>query len=144
MARLSLGAEAAAVIAVTPSQSVDDLLIDVVSYAYQCSAEWGMLADRTTLLVFNSHWVKGRSWYILRPLSWGDVSGKSDFLNALTPDGFSARRLNQIASEQSQPDILLTPVDDALVGRLDYWRDETLRHAPDSGGRVPDVVEGWW
>jgi hypothetical protein len=134
VARLFLGTEPAAIFAADHTHGAANFLDSVASYAYQGSAEWGAIIAPERLTIFNSHWVQAKSWYRLPPLEWSETHNREWLLTALTPDGFATSKLTHLASKQLAPDLLLTPVDDALVGRLDYWREETLRHVSASDG----------
>jgi len=50
-----------------------------------------------------------------------------DVLTAFTPEGIATGYLDQLAERIYSPNRILTPVDDALVARLDHWRLEALR-----------------
>ena len=107
-------------------------LVDLAArFAYHATIHWGVVSNMDELLVFNSHWVSGTEWYYLPGVPWDAIPDQVELFEALTPEGVIAGAIDTLAAEVKEPDHLLLPVDDALVDRLDHWRDETLRHAID-------------
>lgn len=106
--------------------------LDVAAlYAYHASIQWGIVADYDGFVVFNSHRLREGSWFHLPAARWARLGRNVQMLVAATPTGFAEGSLEQIATTLYEPDRLLTPVDDALVERLDAWRDEVLGHVED-------------
>lgn len=103
------------------------LLNSAALFAYHSSVEWGVVADSTESIVFNSHWVRNGNWFQLPAVPWGDVAANVDLFEAMTPKYISAGRIERIATSLYEPDAILLPVDDAFVERLDYWRSEVLK-----------------
>jgi len=128
MLRGFVGAQSAAVFAVTES-AAPSLLHDTALYAYHASIPWGVIADQSGAVVFNSHWVRDEDWFRLPPIAWDRLEDHSDILEALTPPGVTEGRIERAATQAFKPDRFLRPVDDALVERLDHWRAEALRHS---------------
>lgn len=133
--RAFVGNQPAAIFVGDHQSQSRDLLSSAALYAYHSSIEWGMVADLRHAIVFNSHWVKNNYWFHLPPISWSESANRIDVFEALTPSGLRQGRIDEIALEYSKPENQLQPVDDALVDRLDHWRDEALRYAK----RISDI-----
>lgn len=104
-----------------------DLLDTAALLAYHSSIEWGLITDVKQSILFNSHWIRNNSWFSLPPIDWKRSSVGIELLEALTPSGLTLGLIDELALKHYSPDRLLLPVDDALVDRLDHWREETLR-----------------
>lgn len=102
------------------------------TFAYHSAVPWGLVADPESLTVFNSHWLTGRDWYRLPPIPWQDIGRAADLLASLSRENLPSGKADEVALRIETPDRLLTPVDDALVERLDYWREEALRYLRDA------------
>jgi hypothetical protein len=103
-------------------------------YAYHASIEWGLVTNATDIVIFNSHWVRKGHWFHLPSIPWEKFDSYIDLFEAVTPEGLTYGKIEQVAARFFEPDRLLMPVDDALVDRLDHWRDEAMRFtsAPES------------
>jgi SAM-dependent methyltransferase len=126
-----LGTEPAAVFFSGVQAAPLQLLPAAALYAYHASIEWGLITNRFEALAFNSHWILNDDWYSLPAISLRSAEAGAGIFDALTPAGLTEGRIDRIAFDYKKPDRLLVPVDDALVQRLDHWRDEALRHAAD-------------
>jgi type I restriction-modification system DNA methylase subunit len=121
-----------AVVFVSGQYSVSRELIDTAAlFAYHKSIEWGLVTNSIEITVFNSHWIKDNDWFQLPPIKWNNPRTHIEILEAITPDGLTTGNIENIATRYYEPDKLLLPVDNALVERLDFWRDEALRHTQD-------------
>jgi SAM-dependent methyltransferase len=129
-----LGPQPAAVFAADGAVASRQLLRDAALFAYHTSVHWGVVADSDGAVIFNSHWVRDEEWFRLPPITWSELEEHVDLLTAISPEGVTAGRLDRLASSISAPDRILTPVDDALVARLDYWRQTALRHGREANG----------
>lgn len=127
-----LGPQPAAVFAANGAGATHRLLGDAARFAYHSSVHWGIIADEGGAVVFNSHWIRDEQWFRLPEIAWSELDQHLDVLTAITPEGMAAGRLDQLATSVSAPDRILTPVDDALVARLDHWRLEALRYGRNS------------
>ncbi|MEM9088559.1 MAG: N-6 DNA methylase [Cyanobacteria bacterium P01_F01_bin.53] len=96
-------------------------------YAYHASIRWGLLFDQQGATLFNSHWVRRNEWFQLPFISWSELERNIEVFNAITPEKIENNEIEKIATNFYQPDKILRPVDDSLVERLDYWREEALR-----------------
>lgn len=122
-----LGAQSAAIFAANGDEGPRRRLPDAALFAYHSSVYWGLIADEHGIVIFNSHWIRDEDWFQLPEIHWTEVDKHRDILKAMTPDGMATGRLDRLATDIFTPDRTLTPVDDALVARLDHWRIEALR-----------------
>jgi hypothetical protein len=128
LARAYLGPQPAAVFAADGAGATQRLLSEAARFAYHVSAPWGVIADDSGAVIFNSHWIRNGDWFQLPKISWVEVDQKPDVLTAMTPAGVADGELERLARRISEPDRFLMPVDDALVARLDHWRLQALRY----------------
>jgi len=107
-------------------------------YGYHSSCPWGIVADEQGIHVLSSRWLRDNDWYRLPPIRWDQVTKSVELLSAFAPAGVrsSAPQRNLLALEE--PTTFLQAVDDALVDRLDNWRDRAVRY---SRGAVTKVDE---
>ncbi|MEF2549266.1 N-6 DNA methylase [Aurantimonas sp. E1-2-R+4] len=140
VARVSVAGKPAALFARVTAQNGADPLDDAALYAYHSSVDWGVVADRSGLTVFNSHWLSNGEWFRLPQIRWEDAAANREFLQHLTPGALVDRDIERFASKQKEPTSFLRPVDDELVDRLDGWRDQALRYASDAG-RVDELLQ---
>ena len=112
----------------------DTLIHNAALLAYHTTIEWGLAVSQDEAIVFNSHWLGSNGWFHYQPIQWEAVEDRLDILEAITPSGLAEGLIDKIATTFYKPDTILLPIDDALVQRLDYWRDEALRHATNPSG----------
>lgn len=132
-----IGPQPAAIFSAATDSNNGGGLNDAALYAYHASIEWGLVATKDAAIIFNSHWVRQNDWFHLPPIPWNEFEQNRDIFEALTPVGITEGRIEKIATKIYKPDRFLRSVDDALVERLDFWRDETLRYSRN----VKDVDE---
>jgi len=132
-----LGPQRATVFAANGVRATRQFLPEAARFAYHSSVHWGLVADDSGAVIFNSHWIHDEEWFRLPEIRWSELDHHTDLLRAFTPDGVASGRLDQLAARIYPPDQILTPVDDALVARLDHWRLEALRF----GGSVEGLDE---
>lgn len=96
-------------------------------FAYHSAIQWGVISNTEKAFVFNSHWLRKGDWFVLPPLEWVNPGENIEMLEAITPNGVLAGEIERTATKYFEPDKLLLPVDEALVERLDYWRDEAIK-----------------
>jgi|GEM_PF-1623584 len=130
--RAFVGSEPAAVFVAESRHQSADLLAPAALFAYHSTIEWGVVADPAQAIIFNSHWIRNGSWFQLPPIRWRDVRNNLGVFESITPDGLTQGTIDEIALKQYKPENQLLPVDDALVDRLDHWRDEAMRHVIDT------------
>ena len=131
LAQAMVGTQPAVVIAASHEPGSQDLVNTAALFAYHSSIEWGLATTPLETVVFNSHWIRHDDWYQLPAIRWEAPQSNIGILAAVTPHGVTTGRIDKIATGYYEPDKMLRPVDDALVDRLDYWRDEALRHSRD-------------
>jgi type I restriction-modification system DNA methylase subunit len=105
-------------------------LQSAASLSYHFTIDWGVLTNGFEVAVFNSRWLRDDHWYKVFTVQARVLDTEQDLFHSLTPSKLLVHTIEQIARKRAAPETELLPVDDALVDRLDQWRDETLRHAP--------------
>ena len=138
-----IGGESAAIFGTVSRRNGKDPVSEAALYAYHASAPWGVLADNEGLTIFNSHWLAGSEWFRLPHVAWTDVEQASQVLNAFSPQGLLENQPAHIASKLRDPTNFLKPIDDALVDRLDKWRDQALRYARNTD-RVDELLQTFY
>ncbi|WP_165691294.1 Eco57I restriction-modification methylase domain-containing protein [Agrobacterium salinitolerans] len=101
----------------------------VALYGYHSSCPWGIVADEEGIHVLSTRWLRDNDWYRLPPIQWKEVTNSASLLSAFAPSGVrsSAPQRNLLALEE--PTTFLQAVDDALVERLDNWRERAVRYS---------------
>lgn len=125
--RAYVGAQPMSVFATTRKSNGVDPVEGAAAYSYHASVRWGMYSDKKGLTPFNSHWTIGDKWFTLPTINWEDLPRNQTLLEAYTPANIGTGAVDRIALAREPSPKLLQPVDDALVERLDSWRDEALR-----------------
>lgn len=128
--RVNAGGQGVAVFSYAAEVPTELLVTTAALYAYHASIDWGVVGNAEELTIFNSHWARKGSWFSLPSVPWGKINGALDIFDGLTPDGLTTGLIDRIAARFPSPDEFLLPVDDALVARLDFWRQEMARYAP--------------
>jgi len=127
--KTTIGGETAAVFGTVRHRNGFDPLESAALYGYHATADWGAVADEVGVQVFSTRWMADGDWYAFPPLPWSDVTQDNPVIRALRPEGLLSREPSRLAKQWREPTDVLTPVDDALVDRLDRWRDQALRYA---------------
>lgn len=96
-------------------------------YGYHASVRWGILADRSGLTPFNSHWLQQDQWFQIPTIKWHEIDQHAELLESFQPRQLIEGRPDRMALERYPSPTLLQPVDDELVERLDRWRDQALK-----------------
>jgi type I restriction-modification system DNA methylase subunit len=117
----------AAIFVASSGQGIQQELATACEFGYHSAVRWGLFADRRGISAFNCNWIHNDDWLILPLIDWTNVSNFFDYLESFTPQGVLSKRLDEYALEKFYPVKFLRPVDDILVARLDYWREEALR-----------------
>ncbi len=120
--------------------SRDDL--DAVSlYGYHTSSHWGLVADSAGVHVLSSRWLRDNDWYRLAPIDGSADGTIIRLLDVFAPEavrqGEPARRLPDI----ERPTAFLKAVDEALVERLDAWRDKAVRYSRGTVSRIDEQLQ---
>lgn len=124
-----VGPQRAVVFGTAPKADAPEAIQAAALFAYHASIEWGVIVGGEGAVVLNSHWVRNNEWFHLPMVRWSDLSRDPRLLTAIDPEGLTSGRLERIATDVLEPERFLRPVDDALVDRLDHWRDKSIEHA---------------
>ena len=143
LTRGSIAGEPAAIFATVQARNGYDPVDAAALYGYHSSAQWGIVADEAGLNVFNPHWLIDSSWFKVPHVSWAELHANTDLLEALSPRGLIERAPSKAATKRREPTDFLKPVDDALVERLDRWRDQALRYARTKAG-VDELLQTFY
>jgi len=143
LTRGSIAGEPAAVFGTVSARNGFDPVDAAALYGYHSSAQWGVVADDTGLNVFNPHWLVDSNWFRVPHVPWSEVDQNLDLIQALTPQGLIEREPVRAATKRCEPTDFLKPVDDALVERLDRWRDQALRYARSTQG-VDELLQTFY
>lgn len=127
--RTFIAGESAATFSKVQHQNGYDPSDTAALYGYHTSAQWSIVADDFGIQVVNPHWAAEGSWYKLPHVGWEDVERNDDLWRALSPEGLVRRLPQKAATRRREPTNFLKPVDDALVERLDKWRDQALAYS---------------
>ena len=113
----------------------------VALYGYHVSCPWGIVADYDGIHVLSSRWLRENEWYRQPPIKWRELTSSNKLLEAFAPDGVrnSAPQRSLLALEE--PTSFLQAVDDALVDRLDDWRERAVRYSRDSITKVDEELQ---
>lgn len=114
--------------------------LDAVSlYGYHASSHWGLVADSEGVHVLSSRWLRDTDWYRLAPIHVAEQRAR--LLDIFAPDavrlGEPARRLLEV----EQPTAFLKGVDEALVERLDAWREKAVRYSRGTVSRIDEQLQ---
>ncbi|MDH4743170.1 N-6 DNA methylase [Sphingomonas sp. CBMAI 2297] len=114
--------------------------LDAVSlYGYHASSHWGLVADSEGVHVLSSRWLRDTDWYRLAPIDAAEQ--RASLLDIFAPDavrlGEPARRLLEV----EQPTAFLKGVDEALVERLDAWREKAVRYSRGTVSRIDEQLQ---
>lgn len=127
--RTFVGPQPATIFAASTGKFSQKLLSNTAFYAYHASISWGLIATREGLMVFNSHWLKNNEWFHLPVIEWAEVDRNISVFEAITPEGIKRNLIAKLATSVTEPDKILRTVDDALVDRLNNWREKTLQYS---------------
>ena len=129
MTRTFIGPQPATLFAASTDSFSQKLLNSTAFYAYHASISWGLIATKEGIMIFNSHWLKNNEWFHLPVIEWADVDRNISVFEAITPEGVRKNSIARLATAVTEPDKILRTVDDALVDRLNNWREETLKYS---------------
>lgn len=100
-------------------------------FSYHTNTQWALVADQGGMQIINPHWMYDGAWYKLPHISWDDFERNEDLFASLSPEGIVQRRAVTAATRRKEPSSFLKPVDDALVERLDKWREQAMAYSKD-------------
>ncbi|OWK27885.1 Eco57I restriction-modification methylase domain-containing protein [Sphingomonas dokdonensis] len=131
-----LDGESAIVFSHFEGQATREELDAVSLYGYHASSHWGMVADSAGIHVLSARWLRDERWYRLPPINGSTFAREGRLLDAFFPEavrqGEPARRL----LDYERPTAFLKPVDEALVERLDAWREKAVRYSRGTVSRI--------
>ncbi|MGV1752838.1 Eco57I restriction-modification methylase domain-containing protein [Agrobacterium sp. CG674] len=136
--RANLQGEGAVMFARIAGQATRQDLETVALYGYHSSCPWGIVGDEQGIHVLSSRWLRDSDWYRLAPIHWDQVTKSTDLLEAFAPGGVRSSAPQRRLLALEEPTAFLQAVDDALVERLDNWRERAVRY---SRGAVTKVDE---
>lgn len=120
----SLRSRPSILLAAAQSSKVADTVRSAAFYAYLAGIPWGVVISKGAATVFNSQWGKGEDWYSFTL----DIDDIETARSILSVENLIQNKSSSNAQNITSPDRILIPVDDSLVGRLELWRRETLKH----------------
>lgn len=120
------------------SRATRQELDTVALYGYHSSCPWGIVGDEQGIHVLSSRWLRDNEWYRLPPIRWDEVTKSAELLGAFAPEGVRSSAPQRRLLALEEPTTFLQAVDDALVDRLDNWRERAVRY---SRGAVTKVDE---
>ena len=138
-----ISGEPAAVFGTVLRRNGHDPLNSAALYAYHASAPWGVLADEEGLTVFSSQWLAAQDWFRLPRITWDQIEQQRPLIDSFTPEGLLSRAPARNAARIREPGEFLKPIDDALVERLDRWRDQAMRYAR-ATDRVDELLQTFY
>lgn len=104
--------------------------LDKISlFGYHASCPWGVVADPTGIHLISSRWLLNFDWYRLPPIPWKRLPRNPEILQAFEPAGVRDNQPQRQLFNLEKPTSLLQGVDDALVDRLDCWREKAVRYS---------------
>lgn len=138
-----IAGEPAALFATVNSRNGFDPVDSAALFSYHAALDWGVVADERGLSIFNSHWLQEADWYKVPTIGWDDIEANRSVLEAFSPSAVRNRELQRLAAKWREPSDFLRPVDDALVARLDRWRDEALKYS-NSTLRIDELLQTFY
>ncbi|WP_143217432.1 Eco57I restriction-modification methylase domain-containing protein [Acetobacter sp. DsW_063] len=136
-----LDGESAIVFSHFEGRATREHLNTVSLYGYHACLPWGVVKDNEGVHILSTRWLRDSEWYRLDPIEVTEKSGDSNLLEVFTPNalrqGEPARRLLEI----EQPTSFLKGVDEALVERLDAWREKAVRYSRGAVTRIDEQLQ---
>ena len=120
--------------------SRDDL--DAISlYGYHASSHWGLVADRAGVHVLSSRWLRDREWYRLSPIDGSTDARTASLLDVFAPEPVRQGEPTRRLLDFERPTAFLKGVDEALVERLDIWREKAVRYSRGTVSRIDEQLQ---
>ena len=132
--RTSLGGQTSSLTLAHEAPNSNEAIQTAALFAYHFSVEWCLLTNIGETTIINSHWESNRQWFRLPSISFQELPDSASLLEALSPEGIMAGRIDALAAEVKTVDQTIVPVDVALFDILDSWRREVLRRVPSLTG----------
>lgn len=105
-------------------------------YGYHALSPWGLVADSTGIHVLSARWLRDSEWYRLPPIDESALDGKARLLEAFAPEAVRQGEPTRRLLEFEHPTAFLKAVDEALVERLDIWREKAVRYSRGTVSRI--------
>lgn len=131
-----LDGESAIVFSHLDGRATREDLDSVSLYGYHSSSPWGVVTDDDGVHVLSARWLRDGDWYRLPPMRASILSGDARLLDAFVPGALRAGEPARQLLNYQQPTAFLKSVDEALVERLDAWRDKAVRYSRGGVSRV--------
>jgi methylase of polypeptide subunit release factors len=133
--------EGAVVFSRLKKRATTDDLNAISLYGYHSSCPWGVVADEAGIHLLSSRWLRDSDWYRLPPIPWQDTAGALELLDAFTPHRVRNSEPHKRLLTIEEPTSFLKAVDDALVERLDSWRDRAVRYSRGAISKVDEHLQ---
>ena len=88
-----LGPQPAVVFAANGLDATQRVFREAARFAYHSSVHWGVVADESSAIVFNSHWIRDDDWFRLPEILWSGLDKNIELLSAVTPEAIAEGRL---------------------------------------------------
>lgn len=116
-------------------------LAAVSLYGYHASSHWGLVADGAGVHVLSARWLRDGDWYRLPPID-GSVDGRdTSLLDVFSPKAVRQSEPTRRLLDYQRPTDFLKAVDEALVERLDAWREKAVRYSRGAVSRIDEQLQ---
>lgn len=116
--------------------------LDAVSlYGYHASSHWGLVADGDGVHVLSARWLRDGDWYRLPPIDCSTESRDSSLLDVFSPEAVRQSEPTRRLLDYDSPTAFLKAVDEALVERLDTWREKAVRYSRGAVSRTDEQLQ---
>jgi methylase of polypeptide subunit release factors len=136
-----LDGESAVVFSHIQGQASPDDLDAVSLYGYHASSPWGLVSDNSGIHVLSARWLRDSDWYRLPPISGSVRNARTNLLDAFSPEPVRQGEPTRRLLEYERPTAFLKAVDEALVERLDAWREKAVRYSRGTVSRVDEQLQ---
>lgn len=110
-------------------------------YGYHASSHWGLVADSAGVHVLSARWLHDRDWYRLPPIDESALGGRARLLEAFAPEAVRQGEPTRRLLEFERPTAFLKAIDEALVERLDAWREKAVRYSRGTVSRIDEQLQ---
>lgn len=116
--------------------------LDAVSlYGYHASSHWGLVSDGAGVHVLSARWLRDGDWYRLPPIDGSADSRDASLLDVFSPEAVRQSEPTRRLLDYERPTAFLKAVDEALVERLDAWREKAVRYSRGSISRIDEQLQ---
>lgn len=141
LATSSIAGQGAVVFAQTRAPASQAELNAVSLFGYHASCPWGIVADPEGVHLLSSHWVQDSEWYRLPRIGWDNFGNHERLISAFTPEAVRDSEPQRALWLAAEPTSVLRSVDDALVERLDLWRERAVRFSRAAVSKVDEHLQ---